>query len=72
MNVTLSRRVGRLSNTPQVIQLTPEEREVFVKRVEEAAHFGKLPKVWQEFIERAERSLQEGVVLRYGKKAKIE
>ena len=69
MDPTLSRRVGRISLTPEIIQLTPREREIFLARVEEASSFAGLPKVWQELIKRAEHSLKEGFVLKYGKKS---
>lgn len=70
MNPKLSRRVAKIANTPEMIQLSRKDREAFIKEVENAFHFGRLPKRWQKFIEQAERSLKQGFILKYGEKTK--
>ena len=54
----LSRRIGKVMSAPSMLELTPEERERFVRAVEKAEKFTDLGINEQFMILRAEREIE--------------
>ena len=54
----LSRRIGKVMSAPSMLELTPEERERFVRAVEKAEKFTDLGIKERSMILRAEREIE--------------